>query len=554
MQGIALLRSYWIARIISDLFIASTSFGQTIIWAMPLLIISVAVECMLNYTISNISVRCGAQIKNHLREDLLDKILSLGPAYVTQKRSGDLSNVLVSKIEALEGYYTTYMPCALSALFVGVAVIIFLFQIDGVVALVCMTGLAVVFLVPNLWYRIMQQRGQSDWQLMAEFESDMLDNLQGMTTLKAFGASGTRAKRLEKLAWAMHRNTVKNLSVSEIESIILLLGHGCGSVLSVGLAIVRATAGHFPTNQLILALFLISACFSPVFSLIDAWHMGYHGLTASPAIFQLLTTRDECHTVAWEGNDGSRHGGEVKYEHVTFRYEENQRPVLQDFSMIIPRGTTVALVGRSGSGKSTIIHLLAGFYAPQNGNISLDGHSIGWYSQSALRARLGVVWQEPYLFYGTVEENIRMGNPEATVEMIKRAAQMAQAHAFIERLPKGYQTLVGERGMRLSGGERQRIAIARCFLRDAECIIFDEATSSLDGENEAAIQKAMETLLKDKTALIVAHRLSTVEHADCIYVLEEGKIIQSGTHQELLLQGGAYRDLMNAQSGGISNA
>lgn len=241
--------------------------------------------------------------------------------------------------------------------------------------------------------------------------------------------------------------------------------------------------------------------------------------------------------------------GEIRFEHVGFRYPGQARPLFDDFSLTIKAGSRVGLVGPSGSGKTTFTKLLQRLYAPQAGVIRVDGTDIATVSQSALRAHIALVPQEPMLFHRSLAENIAYGRPDATREQIEQAARLANAAGFIDRLPEGYETLVGERGIKLSGGERQRVAIARAFLADAPILVLDEATASLDSESEALVQQAMERLMHGRTVLVVAHRLATVRGLDRIVVFEHGRVVEDGPHATLVgKEGGLYRRLYTLQS------
>jgi ATP-binding cassette subfamily B protein len=244
--------------------------------------------------------------------------------------------------------------------------------------------------------------------------------------------------------------------------------------------------------------------------------------------------------------------GEIRFEHVTFRYGAHARPLFEDFSLTIPAGERVGLVGHSGSGKTTFVKLVQRLHDVTGGRILIDGQNIASVRQASLRAQIAIVAQEPILFHRSLADNIAYARPGATAREIEQAAWLANAHEFIGRLPKGYATLVGERGVKLSGGERQRVAIARAFLADAPVLILDEATASLDSESEALIQEAMERLMTGRTVIVIAHRLSTVRSLDRILVFEHGKIVEDGPHNGLLaLNGGIYRRLFERQAMGL---
>jgi len=244
--------------------------------------------------------------------------------------------------------------------------------------------------------------------------------------------------------------------------------------------------------------------------------------------------------------------GRIGFENVTFQYGSHTTPLYKDFSVTIPAGQRVGLVGHSGSGKTTFVKLIQRLYDVTGGRITIDGQDVAESTQESLRRQVAIVPQEPILFHRSLAENIGYGRPDATPEEIEDAARLANAHDFIAALPKGYRTLVGERGVKLSGGERQRVALARAFLADAPILILDEATSSLDSESEALIQQAIERLMVGRTAIIIAHRLSTVRSLDRILVFDQGRIAEDGTHEQLLaLDGGVYRRLFERQAGGI---
>jgi ATP-binding cassette subfamily B protein len=244
--------------------------------------------------------------------------------------------------------------------------------------------------------------------------------------------------------------------------------------------------------------------------------------------------------------------GEVRFDHVTFCYAGQDKPLYRDLNVHIAPGERIGLVGHSGSGKTTFVKLIQRLYDVTDGRVMIDGQNIAQATQESLRSQIAIVQQEPILFHRSLSENIAYARPEATQAEIERAARLANAHDFIARLPRGYQTLVGERGVKLSGGERQRVALARAFLADAPILILDEATSSLDSESEALIQQAMDRLMSGRTSIVIAHRLSTVRAMDRILVFEHGRVVEEGNHEALLHRPqGHYRRLFERQSGGI---
>ncbi len=384
----------------------------------------------------------------------------------------------------------------------------------------------------------------------AQYYSDCLDSVQGITTLKAFNANARQKQMIHKKGEQLRQAIMGHLRITMLETFVLQLFAGLGSAFSIAVAAYQTAIGNMAQEDLVYALFLIGACFVPFYALISAWHFGYRGVTAS---YRIKKTIDEPVTRSLLSETGINHqtktcvSGDISFDHVCFAYNELDGDVLKKVSFFVPYQTTTALVGASGSGKSTIASLLAGFYAVRDGVISIGGIALSAQNVSLAQEQIGVVWQDCHMFYGTVEDNIRIGKPDATKEEIVQAGKQANIHDFIDSLPEGYHTMIGERGMRFSGGERQRIALARVFLRNPPIVILDEATSSLDRKNEIAIQDAFARLSRGKTALVIAHRLGTIQNADQIIIMDTGRVHAKGTHEELTHTVSVYRKLMGSQ-------
>jgi len=488
------------------------------------------------------------RIKQRLRADLYRKLLELGPGYAARRRTGDLQATIIDGVEALQAYVGFYIPQLFVAVVAPAALIIALFFIDPVVAGIVLLATLIAPLARHYWRRILSNRGQDHWDAYGVVSASMLDGLQGMVTLKTLNASGRYGERLRDQAVALYRATVANLGASLSVYVIVALALGAGTAMAVAVGGVRFADGHISALSMLLILFLTAEAFRPTQELQNYWHEGFYGLAASTSIFDLIDSPPIVHDTGQRVLSVVRgEATEVTLEGVSFTYEAEAPPALQDVSFTVPAGKTVAIAGRSGAGKSTLVALLQRFFDPDQGRITVNGVDLRDLRLGEARRLTAVVSQDIYLFHGTVEENLRMARPDATVEEVEAACRAANAHDFITALPDGYATLVGERGARLSGGERQRIAIARALLKDAPVLILDEATSSVDGASEAAIQEALANLSRGRTTIVVAHRLSALMHSDRVVVLDGGRVVEAGRPSELLARGGHYAELVRVQ-------
>ncbi len=489
-----------------------------------------------------------ARIKEKLRMSLLSKIYDLGPGYMSGKRSGKVTSLVLDGIEALEPFYVRYVPQIITVLVSGTFVFCYLVRYDAVSALALIASMLLCVVVPLATVPAMDRTVTDYWTDYSTLTSQYIDSIQGMTTLKTLDAEQSMGEVLRRDATAFWKRSIRNTGISLSNSALMFILTSVTSSLTVVLAAIRTMHGIVPATAVTAFLFLAVECARPMIALNSAWHASFLGMSVAKEMFGLMEmdppVKDPEDPVLLDVSDRLP---EIRFDAVRFSYPGREEEVLHGVTFAVPPGSTTAVVGPSGAGKSTILSLVLRFYDVTGGSVTFNGTDIRRYALRALQDQIGVVFQDTYLFYGTIAENIRMARPDASDEEVREAATAANAHDFIMAFPDGYETIVGERGVTLSGGERQRISIARAILKDAPVLLLDEATSSVDAESEALIQSALSELAKQRTTIIVAHRLSTVRGADNIIVLNDGMVAEQGTHGELMAADGVYRSLIRAQ-------
>ncbi|WP_428486557.1 ATP-binding cassette domain-containing protein [Rhodopila sp.] len=484
-----------------------------------------------------------ARVQQTLRGRLYDKIVALGPAWFGAERTGGVMLSMVDGVEQLQSFFGQYLPQVTIAICAPVAIFVFIAWWDVPVAAVMLAAALFTLLLPATVHRRTGRASHARQAAFKAFGEEFLDAVQGLPTLKAFGQSAAYGRTLAARARALSDSTFWVLSLNVATRGLTDLGTALGSAAALALGTWRVEHGAMSLEALLIVLMAGTEIFRPLRDLRTVLHQGLNGQAAASGINALLDTD----VAAPTGTQIAAVTSEIAFDSVTFAYPGGRRPAHRGLDFRIGAGERVGIVGPSGAGKSTIVRLLLRLHEPSGGAIRIGGHNIRSLDPAQVRGMIAMVAQDTYLFHGTVEENLRLGAPDATPQQLTAAAIAANAHGFISALPQGYRTIIGERGTQLSGGQRQRIAIARALLRDSPILVLDEALSSVDAENEAVIQQALDRLMAGRTTLILAHRLSSVIGADRILVLDDGAVVQSGAHPDLIRQDGPYRDLMGPQ-------
>ena len=530
----------------------SFSQPQAAFFAAVTLVVVYLLAGLLSFWRNYVSIDVGLKALLQLRTQLYSYLQYLPLHFHDRRRSGDSTFRVAYDSQAIQTFFNRGFDTIFGSVITLLMTFIYMAAMDPVLA--CYS----LLILPLLWLTIyfFSSRVRQQTSNLQQEESDVLARAsEGLTSIRivhAFGQEEYEVREFEREARQSYSANLK-LTITNAISALAISG-----VMALGLAVVLYVASlhilehRLTVGQLTLFLAYVNMLYQPLEQLsYTAWAL--EGAAAGmQRVFEILDAEDSVPETP-NAKTMPRAKGSIVFENISFAYEA-AHPILQGVSLEVKPGQTVALVGGTGAGKTTILSLVPRFYDPSAGCVRIDGGDVREVTKKSLRANISVVLQDTLLLSGTVLENIAYGRPGATPEEIQAAATAAQAHEFIQKLPRGYDTQVGERGIRLSGGQKQRIGLARAFLKDAPILLLDEPTSALDLETEAEIMGTLHTLMRRFTTLIVTHRLTTIHHVDCIYVLENGQVVESGTGPELLARNGVYARLWNAATQDSANA
>ncbi len=546
-SGVLVVAQAWmLAQLVAPAVLHHAGLRQAWPW-LPALVAVYLLRFALVRGSERVAFRAGAALRQQLRGELLAHVQRLGPLWLRGRQRGDLVNSLVNGIEALEAYFARYLPTARVTALVPAAILLAVFPVDWISGLILLFTAPLIPLFMWLIGRGAEDMNQQQWLRLARLSARFLDTLQGLTTLRLLGASRREAAVVEQVSEEYRAATMRVLRVAFLSSVVLEFLSTVSIAMVAVLIGFRLMWGQMHFLQGFFVLLLAPEYYAPLRGLGGVYHLRMDAIGAAQRMQPVFELQPQAAV------DGASQPPAVapalRFDDLHFAYEPG-REALRGCSFEAPAGRVTAVVGESGAGKSTLLALLLGLAQAQRGCIEVDGVALESLERQAWLRTLALVPQRAHVFAASIADNLRLARPDADTQMLRAAARAAGAEDFIDALPQGFETLLGERGAGLSGGQVQRLALARALLRDAPLLLLDEPTASLDADSQQQVLDALRGAVRGRTVLMVTHRLRTLELADRVVVLESGRVVEQGTPQQLAAAGGAFARLLRAQEGG----
>jgi len=539
----------WIIRLLIDKLTTEPLTQGTLDFVTRISVIALIVfiaRGLMQFVRSYAAHKAGWGVVSDARRMVYQHIQKLSLRFYEDKQTGQLMSRIINDTDLFERMIAHALPDVIVHGITLVGVIAILLSMNIQLTLLTLIPVPLIILALIGYSKLVRPAFKNRQQSIGELNAVLNDSLSGIREVKAFAREENELYKVDdKIQLVLHKN-LRALKLMAIFNPIFDFAAGIGQLLVIFFGARMAISGTLSIADLVAFFLYLVSFYTPVRSLGNSMEAVQESLAGFERIADILTVSPEISSPDDPHIFAEAIHGNINFEKVQFNYNEDE-PVLTDIDLHIPAGNTVALVGPTGVGKTTLVSLVPRFYDVVDGSVSIDGVDVRKIQLDQLHESISMVLQDVFLFHGTIRENILFGRPDATEEEVIRAAEIANASEFIDRMPHGYDTLIGERGVKLSGGQKQRLSIARAVLKDSPILILDEATSSVDTETEMLIQQALDRLIKGRTTIIIAHRLSTVRNADHIVALEGAGIVESGTHEELLTKKGLYYKLYTAQ-------
>ncbi len=550
--GLVLFQAKKLSQMINGVFLEHQT-RESVLPLIGILILIVILRALFTTANAATAGLLAAKLKKQLRRLLLEKINRLGPAYTSGETTGELTTTALQGVEALDAYFSQYLPQILIAALLPLMILFVVFPLDALTGVIFLVTAPLIPFFMALVGHASENETSRQWLALSRLGSYFLDTLQGITTLKTLGQSKQRTDRIREVSEQYRETTLRVLRITFLSALTLeLLATLSTAVVAVEIGL-RLLYSQIGFEQAFFILLLAPEFYQPLRALGARYHAGMSGVSAAKRIYEVLDTPEaaKIETEIQKLPQVDPHAAfQIHLQGVTFAYPNRVQDALKNLTLMLESGKLYGLVGASGAGKSTLMQLLLRFIRPTSGIINLNGQDFYSLPDEEWRRLISWVPQRPALLNTTILENIRLARPEAALEEVRSAAAKAQLDHYVMGLPQQYDTPLFEKASRVSGGQAQRIALSRAFLKDAPFLLMDEPTSHLDIELEQELNSAMERLMENRTALIIAHRFSTIKRVDQLFILDKGELVGSGMHSELVARSAFYRKFF-PNSGGM---